>query len=148
MDQGVIQQVGTPMELFDDPVNRFVAGFVGSVNLFDGELHPGGVFVSPTLGECRLPPALAARPPGPACLAFRPHAVRLDAAAASGDEGLDLEGRIAAAAFQGDSVRYEIEVAGARVIAEQPHHRGAARRGDGTPVRLAIPAGELRLIAP
>src|SRR5689334_20665879 len=32
MDGGVVQQVGTPLELFDAPVNRFVAEFVGSVN--------------------------------------------------------------------------------------------------------------------
>ena len=36
MDHGVIQQVGTPVDLFDEPANRFVAGFVGSVNLFEG----------------------------------------------------------------------------------------------------------------
>ena len=29
MDQGVIQQVGTPMDIFDNPANRFVANFVG-----------------------------------------------------------------------------------------------------------------------
>ncbi|MEP7155344.1 MAG: ABC transporter ATP-binding protein, partial [Betaproteobacteria bacterium] len=34
MDQGVIQQIGTPMELYDQPANRFVANFVGTVNLF------------------------------------------------------------------------------------------------------------------
>ncbi|MEO5692674.1 MAG: ABC transporter ATP-binding protein, partial [Usitatibacter sp.] len=33
LEQGVIQQIGTPLELFDRPVNRFVAQFVGSVNL-------------------------------------------------------------------------------------------------------------------
>ena len=147
MDQGVIQQVGTPIELFDEPANRFVAGFVGSVNLFEGELRAGDLFVSPTLGECRLPSGLAARPPGPACLAFRPHAVRLDAAAAPGGEGLGFDGTIAAAAFQGDSVRYEVRVGGASVIAEQPHRRGGIGWRDGTPVRLRIAADELRLIA-
>ena len=30
LDQGVIQQVGTPRELYDTPANRFVAEFVGS----------------------------------------------------------------------------------------------------------------------
>ena len=147
MDHGVIQQVGTPLELFDEPANRFVAGFVGSVNLFEGELRAGDLFVSPTLGECRLPPGLASRPPGPACLAFRPHAVRIDAAAATAAEGLAFDGTVAAAIFQGDSVRYAVRVGAANVIAEQPHRRGAGGWSDGAPVRLQIPAGELRLIA-
>ena len=147
MDHGVIQQVGTPIELFDEPANRFVAGFVGSVNLFEGELRGDDVFHSPTLGECRLPPGLASRPPGPACLAFRPHAVRIDAAAASAAEGLAFDGTVAAAIFQGDSVRYAVRVGAANVIAEQPHRRGAGGWSDGAPVRLQIPAAELRLIA-
>jgi iron(III) transport system ATP-binding protein len=147
MDHGVIQQVGTPLELFDEPVNRFVAGFVGSVNLFEGELRGDDLFASPTLGELRLPRTLAARPPGPVCLAFRPHAVRLDADDPPGGEGLRFAGTVAAAAFQGDSVRYEVRVGQGSVIAEQPHRRGAGGWRAGAPVRLQVPAGELRLIA-
>ena len=54
MKDGVIQQVGKPMELYDHPKNQFVAGFIGSpqMNFFDvkvegksGEIqrwkHPG-----------------------------------------------------------------------------------------------------------
>jgi len=37
MNDGVVQQIGTPMELYHSPVNRFVAGFIGlpSMNFFD-----------------------------------------------------------------------------------------------------------------
>ncbi|MGL4636703.1 MAG: ABC transporter ATP-binding protein [Beijerinckiaceae bacterium] len=40
MSEGVIQQQGTPRELFEKPVNQFVAGFIGSptMNFMDGEL--------------------------------------------------------------------------------------------------------------
>ena len=107
MDQGVIQQVGTPQELFDHPANRFVARFVGSVNLFTGRLAGQGgarAFESEDLGRVVLP-ATTAVPgagtagggggigsgggsggalQGPAVangeaidLAFRPHSVRL-----------------------------------------------------------------------
>src|SRR5690606_21228268 len=93
MDQGVIQQVGTPLELFDHPVNRFVAQFVGSVNLFEGRIGAGSTFVSETLGECTLPQELAAPAGGEVQLAFRPHAVRFDAA--PDGPALELEGRIA-----------------------------------------------------
>jgi putrescine transport system ATP-binding protein len=36
MDAGGIQQVGKPDEIYEQPANRFVASFIGSVNLFDG----------------------------------------------------------------------------------------------------------------
>ena len=38
LDQGILQQVGSAAELYDYPQNRFVAGFVGTANLLDGEV--------------------------------------------------------------------------------------------------------------
>ena len=45
MNKGVVQQVGSPTEIYDRPANTFVAGFIGSpaMNLIDGELT-GGTF--------------------------------------------------------------------------------------------------------
>jgi len=47
MNEGIVQQVGTPVDIYDQPQNTFVAGFIGSpaMNLIDGELS-GGVFTS------------------------------------------------------------------------------------------------------
>jgi multiple sugar transport system ATP-binding protein len=43
MDRGVIQQLGTPTEIYDRPANTFVAGFIGSpaMNLIPGEVQDG-----------------------------------------------------------------------------------------------------------
>ena len=41
MNQGVIEQVGTPMEVYRDPATPFVADFVGKINVLSGRLHPG-----------------------------------------------------------------------------------------------------------
>ena len=38
MSKGRVLQVGTPQEMYENPVNRFVADFIGSVNLFDGTM--------------------------------------------------------------------------------------------------------------
>lgn len=45
MNEGKIQQVGTPSQLFNEPVNKFVAGFMGSpaMNFFDATLRDGHV---------------------------------------------------------------------------------------------------------
>lgn len=47
MNQGVIQQVDTPREIYDNPANTFVAGFMGTpaMNLLEGHLK-GGVFTA------------------------------------------------------------------------------------------------------
>ena len=59
LDQGILQQVGSAAELYDYPQNRFVAGFVGTANLLDGEVTAvdaaGLNFQAHRLGALRLP---------------------------------------------------------------------------------------------
>jgi multiple sugar transport system ATP-binding protein len=79
MHQGRIQQVGRPLEVYGDPVNRFVAGFFGvpAMNFVEGELRsePGGVrFVAPAL-QVNLPARRGGA--GSAILGVRPEHVRL-----------------------------------------------------------------------
>ena len=52
MNQGVVQQVGTPTEIYDAPTNAFVASFIGSpaMNLVDGEVINGEFRVSASSG--------------------------------------------------------------------------------------------------
>ena len=44
MQGGRVEQIGTPLDLYDHPPNRFVAGFIGSpaMNFLDGTVEPGG----------------------------------------------------------------------------------------------------------
>lgn len=69
MEGGAIQQVGTPDEIYNDPANTFVAGFIGSppMNLVDGTLE-GGIFTATGIKVAGLSPAHN----GKAILGFRP----------------------------------------------------------------------------
>ncbi|GAA2290674.1 ABC transporter ATP-binding protein [Actinomadura luteofluorescens] len=42
MNDGVIEQLGTPREIYEHPATRFVAGFIGTSNLLDGEVTGAG----------------------------------------------------------------------------------------------------------
>ena len=55
LDAGVIQQIGAPTELYDRPVNRFIANFIGSINLIQGSVDATARFTSPLLGDHRIP---------------------------------------------------------------------------------------------
>jgi iron(III) transport system ATP-binding protein len=146
LDQGIVQQVGTPLELFDHPANRFVAQFVGSVNLFEGAIHRQGNqwrFRSPGLGETLLPPAFASSDRPRVQLAFRPHAVSFGLAVPG---AMRLEGRVESSEFLGEFMRYEIRVGDALVLADQPHLRGTPALAQGAEVRMNIPADEIRLL--
>jgi multiple sugar transport system ATP-binding protein len=81
LDQGVLQQCGTPRSLYEHPANLFVAAFIGSpeMNLFQGALTDGGELV---LGSQRLtlpePPAALAPYRGREVIAgLRPEALTL-----------------------------------------------------------------------
>jgi iron(III) transport system ATP-binding protein len=150
LDQGVIQQVGAPHELYDQPANRFVAEFVGSVNLLsarieaaDGALHRR-VDVIP-LGRIVLPPLRLARGVGAdaqeVALAFRPHAVRRTTLPAS--DALAFEADVASALFLGEFVRYELRVGDTRVLADVPHERFGQALAPGTRAAFHVPASEL-----
>ena len=56
MSKGVVQQVGTPTEIYDNPANTFVAGFIGSpaMNLVDGEIA-NGTFTAKNMTVTGLP---------------------------------------------------------------------------------------------
>ena len=57
MSKGRVLQVGTPEEIYEHPTNRFVADFIGNVNLFEGKLsvdEPDRCAVSTGIGEIQV----------------------------------------------------------------------------------------------
>ena len=61
MNEGLLQQVGTPQALYDTPINRFVAGFIGSPSMNFVEVHMDGTgegarLVGPADWSIPLPP--------------------------------------------------------------------------------------------
>ncbi|MBL0403197.1 sn-glycerol-3-phosphate ABC transporter ATP-binding protein UgpC [Microvirga aerilata] len=63
MHDGIVEQIGAPLDLYDRPANRFVAGFIGSpaMNFLDGRLEEGGlVLPSGTVLPLDLRPSVPA----------------------------------------------------------------------------------------
>ena len=153
LDEGVVQQVGSPIELYDRPANRFVAQFVGSVNLFEGSVgREAGTatFRSVALGDVAMPASICLPAAGPVQIAFRPHVVDLDpsgsAAAVRAGESIRLDGVVEDGEFIGEFMRYEVRVGSAIVVVDRPHAWGSARLAAGSRVALAVPATEVRVI--
>ncbi len=74
MNKGVMQQVGTPQELYDRPVNLFVAGFIGSpaMNFLPATLSGGALHCA--LGDIPLPQAAATQADQEVIIGLRPEA--------------------------------------------------------------------------
>ena len=149
LDQGVIQQIGTPMELYDRPTNRFIAQFVGTINLFEGEVsatNGRATFTSDTLGRIPLDGLEAAS--GRAQLAIRPHAVRLASAPEATDGGrVWLAGTVAHREFLGEFVRYNVKVGTAELTVDEPHYTGGRMFEPGETVAAGMDGRQIKVLA-
>ena len=129
LDEGVIQQVGTPMELYDEPANLFVASFLGTANRLEGRITTEGgrrIFRGP--GDVVLPVA-DSESEGPAWAIFRPHHVYLyaedhaQAARPASESAGRFHGHIQRAEFLGSVIRYELALReGGEIYVDMPHH--------------------------
>jgi iron(III) transport system ATP-binding protein len=148
LDQGVIQQVGTPMELYDSPANRFIASFVGTINMLQGTLEQADgamIFRSDILGAIRF--AAAAAAPGPAEIALRPHAIHLAARDVAGDARFVwVEGSVAQREFLGEFVRYTVRIGQAELTADQPHYTADPGFAPGATVRVGFNPAQAKLL--
>ena len=80
MSKGRVLQVGTPKEIYEYPANRFVADFIGNVNLFDGKLtldEPDRCAVSTAIGEVRVGHGISGALDMPVSVAVRPEKVSI-----------------------------------------------------------------------
>jgi iron(III) transport system ATP-binding protein len=108
MREGRVQQVAPPKALYERPVNRFVADFVGTNNFIPGvvkTLADGHAVVDTPLGAIRARPGDVAVG-SPCVVAVRPENVALEG---RGDNL--VEGRVRLASYLGNTLRYDIETA-------------------------------------
>jgi lactose/L-arabinose transport system ATP-binding protein len=125
--KGVIEQVGAPMDLYRDPDNKFVAGFIGSpaMNFLSGKIVSGGVEM-PGLGRT-APRALAAAMTGQTVsVGLRPEHLAVD----PNGTGLKVE---LTESLGGVSYAYLQTPMGERIIVEE---RGDERTKAGGTVGL------------
>ncbi|HEY3541424.1 MAG TPA: ABC transporter ATP-binding protein [Gaiellaceae bacterium] len=123
MSRGEVQQIGTPEEIYRRPANRFVAEFVGRVNLLSGRVaawERGQVAIE--LDGGRKLWVDADQTPTPSAsltLAVRPEALRVEAADTSTLNGSNtLDARVRSVAFLGDHYQYELDASGLALTAQ------------------------------
>jgi multiple sugar transport system ATP-binding protein len=105
MEKGIVQQVGTPTEIYDRPANTFVASFIGNpaMNLIEGEIKDG-VFQAQNTEVSGL-----GAPDGPVTLGFRAE----DASVV--ESGGAINAPIYTQELLGDSTMVSVRIAGALV---------------------------------
>ncbi len=174
MDGGIVQQVGRPDQLYDDPVNRFVARFIGSVNLLPARVLrdteaaeavtrqlkavrvESDVFGIITVPAHSVPPSETRGE-----LALRPLAMHLapEGTAARPDD-IVIAGQIEEREFMGEYVRYRVRTVGGTgsvegtestggtlLTIDQSHRAHTPLLAARTRVRIAVSPREFRFLA-
>ena len=121
MKDGVIQQIGTPQEVFDHPANLFVAGFIGmpQMNFYDAELTQENGSYAVTLdgakvilsGEKQANLKKNNVKPGPITLGVRPEHLLL-----SGSEDNAIRGTVDVSEMMGSAVHLHVSACGRDTI--------------------------------
>ena len=131
LDGGVIQQVGTPQELYDQPSNLFVANFLGTANILEGHVETDGDqarFVTKTGDILSLPQGGTGKN-----IVLRPQNIFIRQQSSANA----LRGKILHREFLGSQVRYLIDACGAELVVDQTHGGGREWFDTGSEVYLS-----------
>ncbi len=143
-NQGKVIQVGPPKELYERPESRFVGDFIGINNLIDGTVEKIDaskriVLVGTALGPLSALFSEQLRPGDKCVLCIRPENASLEEGASPGHNA--LKGQISFAAYLGNSIRYDVELAPGvifKVDVRDPWHHELLPMGRG--VTVSFPA--------
>ena len=138
MNRGRIVQIGTPGEVYNRPVNRFVSGFVGASNTFRGRRSEGRIVLQ-NAGTGPLDTGIAAPGASPEVdLVVRPESLFLSRPGTSdGQDMVSLPGTVRSHMFRGTSQVYEIAIAGIEtplIVFQYPERGGADSFAPGSEV--------------
>ncbi|WP_254119675.1 ABC transporter ATP-binding protein [Bacillus sp. FJAT-29790] len=111
INKGQIEQVGTPIEIYENPVNRFIANFIGETNLIDGqvmEVTKDEVLVKSNRGELIriIQPNQNLKHNHKATLAIRPEVINIDSSNIPVEN--QFHGVVKEVVYMGDSVRCKV----------------------------------------
>lgn len=125
INKGQVAQLASPSDLYEYPANRFVADFIGSVNIFDGKLavdEPERAVVDcPEIGKIYLNHGVTGPHEASVWAALRPEKITLckpgEAVAQDAPEGHNVaDGEIVSMSYLGDCTIYEVKLTSGRLI--------------------------------
>ena len=136
MHEGRIQQIGTPREVYESPINPFVADFVGNSNFIEGSIASGanGCYVVNTeVGDVKVSGGQDFRAGERVALSVRPEDVELSEVKPAGDNV--WEGRVEQKVFLGEAIDFQVKV-GPRTLLSRRHPTLRTKVGEAIYVQL------------
>ena len=144
MRDGVAEQIGDPFEIYNRPATRFVASFVGTLNVLDARLlDPATGLVTVDGQEIRLGRAVRGKTGEPVPISLRPQAILLGS-------GTDLDGRLRgrvdSVSFLGSVVRIRVALDGQNLSVDIFNTSAMRPPKPGETVDLAFATGDVLVL--
>ncbi len=121
LNDGKIEQHGTPTDIYENPETRFVADFIGDTNLLDGTYAEDGAKASVQCGGFEVPidPIRSMDSGDRLSVSIRPEKISLDAP--TGDDGntVVLEGEVVDVIYQGNVAKIHVRIGGTELVIER-----------------------------
>ena len=129
MEAGDVVQIGPPKEIYEKPANRFVADFIGTMNVMAGQVvematNSNEVYVRTEFSEkmlCKTPSIKATTPGEEVYASIRPEDVEVFPEPPQDKENL-FKGTIAHKAYLGNFLYFFVNVNGTMIRVQVPHH--------------------------
>ncbi len=148
MERGRIAQIDTPAAIYEAPRSRYVAEFIGDVNIFEGRAGTAkGDGIAVELADAPAGLAAAARADAPVAgdavlLAVRPEKIEIAAEAPPPGTANAIAGEVTEIAYLGSTSTYRVRLASGRTVVSTRTNRlrrGGAAIDRGTRVHLSWP---------
>jgi sulfate transport system ATP-binding protein len=133
INRGRVEQVGTAAEVYDRPATKFVASFIGNVNVIEATVDGGTLYLGP--GRLAVGELGETSRSGNVVVLVRPEDIEL----AEGDAAQGIECTVREIRYRGDRYEQELDVAGLAVRMIEDKRRGQTsdrRPGDRLRVRF------------
>ena len=134
LDGGVIQQIGSPQELYDKPSNLFVANFLGTANILEGKIEILGNnkrFLTKTGDSLSLSEGSSTVGN---YIILRPQNISINHQKSKNS----LPGKVRHSEFLGSQIRYIVTAGGTEIVIDQSHRAGQDWFANGTDVHLLV----------
>ncbi|MCX8995937.1 ABC transporter ATP-binding protein [Rhizobiaceae bacterium BDR2-2] len=136
MNRGRLEQIGTPLEIYEKPATPMVADFVGRINRLAGTWRTDGALM---LGDAVVRGNASGTAGTDAVVMVRPHRITMlaaDETPAAGPGRNRLAGVVRDVTFVGDTLQYKVEAAGGLVAVEKTTTSAGNRFNPGDAVSL------------
>jgi spermidine/putrescine ABC transporter ATP-binding subunit len=133
MDKGRISQLASPSELYESPVSRFVADFIGKVNLIEADVvgTADGELVCEARGLGRLTLPHRGHASGRVALAIRPERLTLSPEQPPGNGQVSVRGKVLDVAYYGDTSHVSLAgPEGLELVVNVQNRQASATRGE------------------